>query len=274
MSLGVEALAGFIGDYASVLPAEIMAGNVFAISIALMIFYIIFYFINKLAELIVFFLKKIFLLTIVTVAFVQFLAAFGGKVGAEGFTNDTIIFGAAGIIAGVAAFVIAFYAAFSSLKDLHHERTSGEASLREKKVEKPVLSEKPEEKSFFDVLSVSKLKDEKNLGAVLTYLVIAEFGVFSSKTISAPNVSVGMGFFIVFMIAGLAFIHQSYRNYITGLRHLAVALVAGGILSIILGHFWAGFPLETLLSYGYFATDSLVALVTGIAVSLFMGSKN
>ena len=56
--------------------------------------------------------------------------------------------------------------------------------------------------------------------------------------------------------------------------NLAVALIIGFALSVLLGHFWGGIPLEILLSMEYFTTDSLVAFVTGISVALFMGSKS
>jgi hypothetical protein len=40
----------------------------------------------------------------------------------------------------------------------------------------------------------------------------------------------------------------------------------------MLGFFWGGIPPEQLLSLNYFTSDALVALVTGLALSLFMGS--
>jgi hypothetical protein len=58
-----------------------------------------------------------------------------------------------------------------------------------------------------DSLSVSTLKSDKSLGAVLAYLVIAQFGVFSSKTMPAPSFQVGIAFFTLFLLAGLIFIH-------------------------------------------------------------------
>jgi len=47
----------------------------------------------------------------------------------------------------------------------------------------------------------------------------------------------------------------------------------GLILSLILGYFWVNYPLEVLFSIEYFKTSCLVALITGMAVSLIMGSK-
>jgi hypothetical protein len=70
----------------------------------------------------------------------------------------------------------------------------------------------------------------------------------------------------------VVFIRLTYHDYWRGLRHLAAALCIGGVLSVILGFFWGGIPLDQLLSLSYFTTDALVALITGLALSLFMGS--
>lgn len=114
---------------------------------------------------------------------------------------------------------------------------------------------------------------DRSLLAVLSYMVVAEFGVISGITISAPSVDVGLIFFALFLVAAVVFIKSTYHNYLTGIKHLLVALAIGIVLSIILSHVWLSVPLETLLSPAYFQTNALVALVTGLAVSLFMGSK-
>ncbi len=114
---------------------------------------------------------------------------------------------------------------------------------------------------------------DRSLLAVLSYMVVAQFGVFSGVTVSAPNELVGIIFFGLFLVAAFIFIKTTYHNYLTGIRHLIIALVVGGSLSILLGFIWAEIPIEQLLSLAYFQSTSLVALVTGLAVSLFMGSK-
>ncbi|MCR4368855.1 MAG: hypothetical protein NUV67_03035 [archaeon] len=121
---------------------------------------------------------------------------------------------------------------------------------------------------------MNSLSDDRSILAVLSYVIIAQFGVFSGVTISAPNVNIGLVFFAVFVVGALIFIKTTYHDYKKGLIHLAVASAFGLVLSIMLGHFWAEMPLETLLSIGYFATDAMVAFVTGIAVSLLMGTKH
>ena len=114
---------------------------------------------------------------------------------------------------------------------------------------------------------------DRSLLAVLSYIVVAEFGVFSSVTVAAPNEMAGLGLFVVFMVAAFIFIKTSYHRYSVGIRHLTIGTIFGIALSIALGHIWVGTPIETLLSLGYFTTNSLVAFITGLAVSLFMGSK-
>ncbi|MBD3387647.1 MAG: hypothetical protein GF416_01240 [Candidatus Altiarchaeales archaeon] len=271
-------------DFISQMPSKVTSGDLLAVSLVLISIYLLVYLINKLTGLIIFLLKKVFLLVIVLLAFYRFMEDFMTKVGAEGFTQDNLVLGVAGTFVGFIATAIALYAALSSLKDIHISRTDGKKKEEEEVGAEPeeVESEKKEMKpgkedsglGLSNLLSVQSLKSDRHLGAVLAYLVIAEFGVFSSKTMAAPTPAVGVGFFAVFMVAALFFIRQSYSDYMKGLRHLGAAILFGGILSLILGHFWGGYPLEKLLSTAYFATDSLVALVTGLSVSLFMGSRS
>jgi hypothetical protein len=128
-------------------------------------------------------------------------------------------------------------------------------------------------KQALDPRNLRKSLQDRSLLAVLSYIIVAEFGVFSSVTIAAPNSTVGFGFFVAFMLAAFIFIRTTYYSYAVGLGHLAVGAIFGIVLSIALGHLWVGTPLELLLSLEYFATNSLVAFITGLAVSLFMGSK-
>jgi len=97
-------------------------------------------------------------------------------------------------------------------------------------------------------MSVNAPREDKKLGVAVAYLIVAEFGVISSKTISAPDVQVGIGFFIVFMLAALFFISQSYSDINKGIRHFIVVFILGAVLSIVLGHLWGGYSLQELLS--------------------------
>jgi len=126
---------------------------------------------------------------------------------------------------------------------------------------------------FFNKKIITDNFHDRSVLAVLSYIVVAEFGVFSSVTVHAPSAMVGMGLFASFMLAAFIFIRTSYHHYLVGIRHLIVGTLFGFFLSLLLGHFWAEIPTAILLSQNYFATNSLVAFITGLALSLFMGSK-
>jgi hypothetical protein len=150
------------------------------------------------------------------------------------------------------------------------------APVFEEEEEEPERLERIEESIAARVaaqLSKPVAAKEKSLLAVLAYLLVAEFGVFSSFTTAAPNPTVGLAFFVVFLGGALLFLRNNYKDYNQGLKHLGVAVLAGFALSVILGHYWNAIPLADLFSVKYFATSSLVALVTGVAVSLVLGSK-
>ncbi|MCK4492141.1 MAG: hypothetical protein KAU03_05930, partial [Candidatus Altiarchaeales archaeon] len=263
------------------LPSEALEGDVFAVSVLLILFYLAVILINKLTDIIILVLKKVSLFIIVLLAFYRFLQIFSVKLGSDGLTNDTLVLGGVGLVVGFIALMIAFHAAFSSLREIRHkagedaeapEVKEGEAK-KVPEAREVEAKEKVKKPAAQGIISMKSLKDDKKLGVVIAYLVVAEFGVISSKTVSAPNVAVGIIFLVVFILAALFFIHQSYSDYSRGMRHLLVAFVVGGILSVILGHFWGGEQFNELFSEAYFMSDSLVAFVTGIAVSLFMGSK-
>jgi ABC-type multidrug transport system fused ATPase/permease subunit len=275
----VDALISFVSGYVAVLPAKLAAADVSAVLVLLIGVYVAVLVINKLTGLIIFFLKKVFLLAIVSVAFYNFMVELLSRLATEGATQQNVTFGVAGLVIGFLAFVTALYAALYSLRDMHvswgqtddQDKVDGQTREVKEKADDEVPFEAP---ALSDVFSVNTIKNDKSLGAVLTYLVIAEFGVFSSKTIAAPTEAVGVGFFAAFLVAAVLFIRQSYNDFNKGVRHLGVAVLLGGILSILLGHYWGNHPMSTLLGAGYFATDSLVALVTGLSLSLFMGSKS
>jgi hypothetical protein len=286
-------------EYLSSLPDEILRGNVFAIVIFLILLYVAIFIIQKFTTLLVLVLKKVFLLIIVALAFYEFVRVFAFKIAIEGITNDTIIFGAAGAVIGLIALFIALYVALHSIIRLDTSRKEAAveaeaappgavmaaepsqppeapAGPREREVAAPgePVPEPSLATTVKEELSLATLKSDKRIGAVIAYIVIAEFGVFSSKTIAAPTVEAGLMFFVAFLLASVIFIRLTYHDYWRGLRHLVAALVIGGVLSITLGYFWGGIPLNQLLSLSYFTTDALVALITGLALSLFMGSMN
>ncbi len=212
----VEAdFTGFLVDYAAGLPSEAVGGDVFAVSVLLILLYFTVILINKLTDIIILVLKKVILLIIVLLAFYQFLHIFSVKLGSDGLTNDTLVFGGVGLVVGFIALMIALHAAFSSLRKIRHKaREEDEAhEVKEEKRKKVEAKEKPRKPVAKEIISMKSLKDDKKLGVVIAYLVVAEFGVISSKTVSAPNVTVGILFLVVFMLAALFFIYQSYSDY-------------------------------------------------------------
>lgn len=284
MEMSPEGVVAYTIQYIQSMPAEIARGDIFAVTITLIAFFIAVLIINRLTGLLIVVLKKIILFIIIALAFWQFVMLFFARMASEGLTNDTIIFGAAGFGVGFIAISISLYVALHSFYEARKSQPSpesGEQAATAVQAAVPVvvqpLAGKTGDEGLFtgmkDTLSMSSLKSDKSLGAVLAYLVIAQFGVFSSKTIPAPSFQVGVAFFAIFIIAGLFFIHFTYNNYLTGLRHLLMAVLAGLAIAIILGHFWGGIPLDQLLSPAFFQSDALVALVTGLALSLFMGGK-
>ncbi len=293
MNIQLESIFSSTIDYVSSLPQEMLAGNVFAVSSVLIFAYITILLINKLTGLLIFVLKKVILAVIISLAFYMFLQGLYLKVLTEGFTTDLIILGVAGTLIGFLALFISLYAAFSSVKVARRKKqkvevksgitksadlkTTSEITEKTGEIETTIKTQttgEVKDRNFGEMLSMQSITNDKTLGAVLAYLIVAQFGVFSSKTIAAPTAEVGLGFFIAFMIAALFFIQHSYKDYKKGVFHLAAAFVVGIILSIILGHYWGNYPVEQLLSIAYFSTDSLVAFVTGLALSLFMGSKS
>jgi hypothetical protein len=253
------------------IPSNALAGDVFAVSAMLIGFYILVLVIKALTDLLLFFLKRFMLLVIVSLAFYQFAQYMEGKLAVEGLTNDNLFLGGVGLIGGVVVMILALNAIFASVKKIGHEKGA-------EKQKSPTETGKPEaeameSKAFSSekVFSMEGLKKDKSIGVVIAYLLVAEFGVMSSKTVAAPNATVGMLFFFAFMLAALFFIRQTYQSYNTGIRHFIAAIIIGGILSLALGVLWGGYSINQLLSTEYFTTDSMVAFLTGIAVSLFMG---
>lgn len=288
MELSPEGIIAYITGYIETMPSAIMQGDIFALTITLIVFFIAVVVINQLTGLLIRFLKKAILFIIVALAFWQFILMFSAKVNTEGLTTDTLIFGAAGFVIGIVAFSTAFYVALHSFKiarkkpvagpateDIGEEAPAAAAGVTTGPTQDSVPEAGPGKtlSVMKETLSINNLKSDKSLGTVLAYLVIAQFGVYSSVTLPAPSLQVGLAFFGLFVIAGLFFIHYTYNNYRTGIRHLVGAIIVGTVVAVVLGHFWGNIPLDQLLSPAFFQSSALVALVTGLALSLFMGGK-
>jgi hypothetical protein len=216
--------------------------------------------------------KRILLFLIVLGAGALFFIKFGDRLqtlSVQRLSTETLLLG----IAGITLFIIALFISILSLR-AHAKRVPVQesASPAQQPPFQPTMAQPP--RMLTTQALVSQFRNDRSLLAVISYVIIAEFGIFSSKTIAAPNPNVGMMFAAIFLGAALVFIKVSYNNYVKGLVHLIVACIFAAGLSILLGHYWASIPLEVLLSVEYFRTSALVAFITGIAVSLLMGQKS
>lgn len=267
---------GFAKEYVLQLPFLVQQGDMFAVMISLMLFFLFIIIMNKLTGLFLILIKKTITFVITGFAVYYMYKQFVLRLGSEGLTLNTIIFGVIGVAVGILGLAISFYALFYYTKE--EIKTVSKIPLGEQEIismqrEEKQPSKKLQDANFKDFFSLSAVTDDKSLLSVLTFLVVAEFGIFSSKTIAAPTMTTGLTIFLVFLFASFIFIRQSYKEYGKGLLHLIITLIIGIALSILLGYFWANIPLGELFSLSYFKTESLVALISGMALSLFVGSR-
>jgi len=100
-----------------------------------------------------------------------------------GLTLETIVIGIVGVIVGITGLIISFYSLISGAKQSYEEIVhKPKPKTEEKNEEEPEMKKKDLISEFYELkkdLSLSLIKQEKNLLAVLVYLVIGEFGVFS-----------------------------------------------------------------------------------------------
>jgi len=262
----------YIQQYAESLFSNILAGDPTAIVIVAGLAIILLAVVFKVSGFLFGLIKRFFLFIVIALSAYFFLGTFGEKLAAEGPTGQLIVVGVVGILGAIAALVIALGALKKHTKKQPASPTEPSAPEFT-----PTQLQQPQAYTTQALTPgniMNSLKDDRSLLAVLSYVIIAQFGVFSSRTISAPNPETGMIFFAIFVIGALIFIKTTYHSYLKGITHLLAASVFGIIFSVLLGMFWAEIPMETILSAGYFATDAMVAFVTGIAISLLMGTKN
>ena len=80
-------------------------------------------------------------------------------------------------------------------------------------------------------------------------------------------------FFIIFLVGIIIFTKSSYKDFKTAATYFGVTFIVGMALSFVLGMLWGTNTLAELFSPLFFTSDSLVAMITGMGVSLFAGSK-
>lgn len=280
-------LEGSIDYVQNIFTPSLFAGDPTAIAIVGIISIIFLVVVFKVTGVIYTLLKKIFLFLIIGFSLYFFLATYADKLMQEGLTGQLIIIGVVGIAVGLIALIIALAAVGKHAKKAGMKKAEEIEEGVEKEVitaaepsapaVRPTQIQQPEmlmKQALTTKNIYESIKNDRSLLAVLSYVIIAQFGVFSGITVAAPTVGVGIGLFIAFFIGAFVFIKTTYHDYKRGVVHLFIASIFSVTLSILLGHFWVSIPLEELLSMSYFTSNSLVAFVTGIAVSLLMGSKD
>ncbi|GAA5263447.1 PAS domain-containing protein [Methanocalculus sp. MC3] len=218
-------------------------------------------------------LRKVALLLIITIATYIFLYDFVFRIVQGGLTLDNIFFGLAGLFAGILAIGVALIAVVKAVLMVMRKRGMVIPEMPQIFSEKSVERTPGGEEPGMSLTQFLTRTEDSTLGRIIIYLIIAEFGIFSSRTIAAVTAEAGLTFFIMYVGACFIFIRLVYTDYLVGLRHFGIVFLLGLILSLILGHFWGGIPLEILFSPEYFGSEALVALITGISLSLFMSSK-
>ena len=75
------------------------------------------------------------------------------------------------------------------------------------------------------------------------------------------------------IIGMIIFAKTSYKNTKTAAIYFGVTFIVALFLSFGLGILWGKNTITQLFSPEFFTSDSLVAMITGMGVSLFAGSK-
>lgn len=275
-----------------------LAGDVSTIAllgIAAIVLFVIVVLLVELAAWLINLVKRLLLFVIVAVSACLFLFSFQSKIFAAEPGTAFVAAGAIGIAFAIVAFAISFISLKrewqkpkeqkiaelkSEMKKLVSEQFEGELAGNVQKEAMPEITAAqaqqaaPVSKQAPALAGFFALFHDRGILAVLSYVVVVEFGIISGIAISVPSVGIGLVFFALFLVAALVFIKSTYHSPLMGIKHLLVALAVGGVLSIALSNVWLSIPLETILSLQYFQTSALVALMAGLAVSLFIGSKN
>ena len=267
-------LVNFTQNYAYSLPNLILHGDFAAITISSIIFLIALFLINKITSLMLALIKKTIFLFITGLAVYYLTTEVYTRLITLGPTVDVIVLGLAGILIGFFGVLLSFQTWFKGAKEgiqgMKQKDEPTEIPVKEEIEKKEIIKEL---KSLKDDFSLQTIKRDKNLLSVLVYLIIGQFGIFSSPTVAPPSPQLGLVFFGLFLLGAMLFVRQTYKNLRVGIFHMIAALVFGILLSLILGYFWAGIPLGTLFSFQYFGTSCVVAVITGMAVSLIMSGK-
>ncbi len=255
--------------HVSYVVSSALSGDVGAMSILLFLSLLSIYIINRITSLFMPLIRPMMLmLAIATSSYMLFTDAVS-RIASAGLTVANAVFVSA------LSFAIVGAAYFLFLEFSDAGRDSGRAErARERKTGGKGAEDagrgKADMKTVGDIVNPGRAVRDNRVWSLLLYLLITEFGVFSSKTITAPSEYSGLLVFVTFVFLTMVFVFQFYERTAEGLAYLFIAYAVGGICSIVLGIVWGGYSLSELLSLKYFKSDAMVALMSGVAVSLFM----
>jgi len=282
-ALNTTSVTNFANSYLQSLPSLINQGDVGAIVVGLTLAYILLILTNKLSYYLVKIMKYVVVVAIVLSAFYAVVMTFIAKMaGAEPLY---MVIGLIGMAIGFVGVLIAMFSLYNQAvkaarvtqvrenKMVAYQSQLIEEEKRSLAVEKKHLEEERAKIKGATAQLQETVAEQGAILTTLTYIVIAEFGVFSSGALGAPTVEIGLIVFALFSIGVVAYTLKTFTDRKDGLKTLGTAFAFAFVLSIVLGHFWAGHPLGELLSTAYFTMDSLVAFISGIGLSIFLGGK-
>lgn len=295
-SLGELPYAEPIGIFFSEWVTRAYGGDFFAILSLLLALFVALWLVHKIVEYLMELVKKILILSTVAFAGYFFLTTLYSRYLTDGLGFSTIVFGFFGLIALVIAVSLALMAVSSVFKQevfsiLRKTEALTNAELRKEKKSsetKTKSSPESEKKILFPLKNLTNntgwnelketirwefLKNDPALRIALIYLLVTQFGIFSSKTTPAPSAEVGFGIWIVFVLGACFVSLQLYRDERIALRNLALMACLATVLAYALGIFWNGVEPAILFSFDFFRTDALVAWISSVGVGLYMGSR-
>jgi len=260
----------FMKLYVQSLPELVKSGDFTAITVSIILFLVGLIVINKITNAMMKIIESFLVLTIISYASYLFASVFMSKIEIEGLTLESVLvltIGilaiASGLIAGIKS-IITHTSKYNLLKGNDFENKNNSVKNNNVK-EKPIELDK--------LMKFNSFTSDESIGKRLAYLVISEFGVFSSKTISAPTPAVGISIFLIFLIGMLLYILSSHKDKTKELRYFIITLIVSFIVSIILAATWSLYSPSNIFSLNFFSSEALVAVITGTGISMYMGGK-
>jgi hypothetical protein len=255
----------FSQAYAQALPGLIMRGDVGSIIMAIILSYVALIIVHQIS----FHLLRVFkfagVLAIVGLTFYTVVTEFLGRFKGQADPMFMLI-----AVIGIA---IGFVGVIVTVKGLLGQARRREPERHAHPAPRPVVHAKPA--SPLQVVANAAMPEEARLFqekfvTMIIYILVAEFGVFSSLSTNAPTPQVGMILLGVFTAGVGLFVYKAFEDRREGFLMLGTAYVFAFLVALALGFFWNNMGLVELFSDKFFTSDSLVGLITGVALSMFM----